>query len=123
MKIYIKLLLLATICLNMRVNCQNDNYVERTPYCGYRGFGVRICQNDSDCRYSDEFCNDVNLCARDLSLYYNDPCHRNKPTQPPTVSGGLQESTNDFLCANIVCCDGQICLDGRCQKINEDNNG
>eukprot|EP00347_Sterkiella_histriomuscorum_P022742 403337329 len=63
------------------------------PYCGPKTRDIRYCDNDYDCRYSDEFCKyeaeedqtdeEVDqstvsgICTTDLSLYENYTCPEN----------------------------------------------
>ena len=45
------------------------------PLCGvFKTQEIRDCDNDFDCFYCDEFCNESDYCETDMSLYADNPC-------------------------------------------------
>eukprot|EP00347_Sterkiella_histriomuscorum_P005416 403356699 len=65
--------ILALCCLCVAFIPEGQAQKVLAPWCGPKTLDIRFCENDEECRYSDEYCSG-GTCVVDLSLYLDDPC-------------------------------------------------
>eukprot|EP00347_Sterkiella_histriomuscorum_P007166 403350008 len=104
------ILVLSCLCVAFIPEGQTQKVL--TYYCGPKTLDIRFCQNDEECKYSDEFCDAEGLCMTDFSLYVDDPCGWNTGNNQGQEGNEGEEQIDP--CAAVLCIEGTFCWQGQC---------